>query len=89
MGPTAKSTLKIVGTVVWSDAADVCTLSDDERHLGHIVLAGRWQAFDATKLNDTGDSYRYIGAFRGKREAKAAVESSVTATEHPLVMTAH
>ncbi len=82
------SSLRIAGTPVWSDSGENCALSDDERHLGHIVLASRWQAFDATKLNDSGDSYRYIGAFRGKREAKAAVESSVVAIERLLVMTA-
>jgi hypothetical protein len=80
--------LRISGSPVWSNSGDICALSDGERHLGHIVLANRWQAFDATKLNDSGDGYRYIGAFGGKREAKAAVESSVIMTERPLFMTA-
>jgi hypothetical protein len=74
---------------VWSDSGETCAFSDDERHLGHIISANGWQAFDATKLNDAGDSYRYLGRFRVKREAKAAVEESVFASEGGMVMTAH
>ena len=89
MKHSVESTVRIIGSPVWSDADDICALRDNERHLGHIIQANGWQAFDATKLNEAGDNYRYIGGFRGKREAKDAVETSVGRSARPLVMTAN
>ena len=76
------------GVPAWWDSDTLCAVSDGERHLGHIIRARGWQAFDATKLNDTGDSYKYIGRFSTRREAKDAVMNSVVTTSRPLVMNA-
>jgi hypothetical protein len=62
----------------WRDSNNVCALSDGDRHLGHVVLkARRWNAFDATHLDDKRNGFRYLGAFASLNHAKAAVDSSV------------
>jgi hypothetical protein len=64
-------------TPCWSDSTFVCAFSDEDRHLGHIVLkGGLWYAFDATHMNDAGDGFRNLGSFPSINVAKAAVESS-------------
>jgi hypothetical protein len=70
---------KIAGTgmPVWSDAEDFCALADSDRHLGHIVNAGEWEAFDAIHPNDAGNGFRYLGAFPTVSSAKVAVERAV------------
>ena len=83
-----KRPFQIVGNPVWTNAANMAVLCDDERHLGHIVQAKGWHAFDGTKMNEDSDSYRYIGAFPTKRQAKDAVEGSVETLPRPLVMMA-
>lgn len=56
----------------------VCALSDGARHLGHITLQlGRWNAWDATHLNETRTGFRYLGEFDRQAEAKSAVERAV------------
>jgi len=65
-----------VGMAVWRDAEDICALSDDDRHLGHVVNEGEWHAFDAVHPNLGGNG---IGIFATLDDAKAAVERSVSA----------
>ena len=65
----------------WFDSSAVCALSDTDRHLGHVVFnKGRWEAFDATHLNDARDGFKYLGAFPTSADAKAAVEASISPT---------
>ena len=67
----------MTGMPVWCDAEDFCTLADGERHLGHIVYTGEWEAYDGTRPNDTGDGFRELGAFQTVALAKMAVEQAV------------
>jgi hypothetical protein len=61
----------------WRDSGAICALSDSDRHLGHIVLTrNRWNAFDATHLDEHRAGFRYLGVYRTQAEAKAAVEAS-------------
>ncbi|MGD1070297.1 MAG: hypothetical protein ABSB15_09160 [Bryobacteraceae bacterium] len=59
----------------WRDSRSVCCLADGERHLGHIVRAGRsWLAFDATRYNDTATGFRLVGICLNVAAAKSTVE---------------
>ena len=61
----------------WRNSGAICALSDSDRHLGHIVMTrNRWNAFDATHLDDDRAGFKYLGAYRTQEEAKAAVEVS-------------
>jgi hypothetical protein len=71
------------GMPAWRDSPYVCTLSDNERHLGHIVKENEWIAFDATHPGDTGLGIRQLGAFSNVVSAKEAVERSV-AIQRPV-----
>jgi hypothetical protein len=63
----------------WWDSETICALSDSARHLGHIILTrNRWNAFDATHLDENRAGFRYLGAYWTQAEAKAAVETSAT-----------
>jgi len=73
------------GMPVWHDSAHISALSDDERHLGHIVHTERWHAWDATKPNTTGDGMRYLGGFESADEAKKNVERSLAISMIPSV----
>ncbi len=68
---------------VWRDSPWVCTLADDERHLGHIVKEDGWVAFDATHPGETGQGIRHLGTFSSIVSAKEAVERSV-AVHNPM-----
>ncbi len=72
------------GMPVWRDAGDICTLADQDRHLGHIVNLGEWHAFDAIHLNDTGNGFKSVGVFASAGLAKTAVERSVLRSEKAL-----
>lgn len=61
----------------WCDSSYICAFSDGERHLGHIVYTGLWNAFDATCMNDNQNGYRDLGNFPSIAAAKAAVENSI------------
>ncbi len=65
---------------VWRDAEDICTFADCDRHLGHIVNTGDWQAFDGIHPNDAGDGFRPLGAFPTASSAKTAVERAVSSS---------
>ncbi len=61
----------------WSDSPSICSLTDTERHLGHIVNAGRyWIAFDATRFNGAHSGFAPLGTFPEIASAKRAVEQS-------------
>jgi len=64
-------------TTGWRDSFNICALSEEERHLGHIVRKGRfWNAFDSTHLNDARDGFRHLGSFLSVLGAKHAVEQA-------------
>src|SRR5947209_20415854 len=71
--------------LVWRDADHVCTFSDNERHYGHAIQLNRWHAYDATKLNDAGNGFKYLGEFDTAALAKQAIESSVSAAAAPEI----
>jgi hypothetical protein len=59
----------------WLDSGSICCLADAERHLGHIVKAGSyWLAFDATRSNESGTWFRFLGVCVGISAAKRVVE---------------
>ena len=59
----------------WRDSRSFCCLADAERHLGHIVRAGSyWLAFDATRSNESGTWFRFLGVCEGISAAKRVVE---------------
>ena len=80
--------LSIFDTRIWQRRGDVCTLSDNDRHLGHIVNLGAWHAFDAIHLNETGNGFKSLGLFASIDVAKAAVEQSIAQSAKPKVMAA-
>ncbi len=67
------------GTPVWRDGEELCAIADNFRHLGHIVRTDSWHAYDATKLNDVGDGFKYLGPHTTAKEAKGSVENSIAA----------
>ena len=70
-------------TRAWRDRGDVCTLADDDRHLGHVINLGMWHAFDGIHLNETGNGFKGLGLFATIDQAKAAVEESVARSGKP------
>jgi hypothetical protein len=70
------------------DALVVCSF---ERHLGHAFRFDAWHAFDATRLNASGDGFLYLGRFdtrEGAREAIAASLDRIAGLTMPMVMAA-
>ena len=67
----------MTGMPLWCDADDFCTLADGDRHLGHVLYTGEWEAFDAIHPNDSGNGFRELGAFPTVFLAKMAVEQAV------------
>lgn len=61
----------------WKNSEYVCAFSDDERHLGHVVKTKQWDAYDATRLNETSEGFKYLGAFADLATAMLTVERSV------------
>ena len=39
-----------IGMPAWRDGEDLCALADGDRHLGHVINEGEWQAFDALRI---------------------------------------
>jgi hypothetical protein len=65
------------GAPAWRISAQICALSDGERHLGHTVKMGaRWHAYDATHTNAAADGFLCLGNFVSVESAKNAVEQS-------------
>jgi hypothetical protein len=63
---------------IWRDSPSVCSLTDDERHLGHIVSAGDcWLAFDTTHFNEAGNGFCLLGSWTDIAQAKSAVELAI------------
>ena len=68
----------LVGQLEWRHTKTVCALSDSERHLGHIYkIAGKWHAYDATRLNEEGNSFLLLGQYPSLEAAQEAIERSV------------
>jgi len=77
----------LVGRPKWCITKTVCALTDDERHLGHIYKIGaKWHAYDATRMNPEGNSFRLVGVFPSFVLAKEGIEQSLA--ERPRVMVA-
>lgn len=67
-----------MGQAQWRNTRTVCALTDDERHLGHIYkVGGQWHAYDATRLNPEGNSFRLLGIYPSLVAAKDAIEHSL------------
>jgi hypothetical protein len=64
----------------WKSAQYVCALSDDARHLGHIIRLEKWHAYDATQLNEQQNGFKQVGSFEWVGDAKRAVELSIAAS---------
>ncbi len=77
---------KIIGAPVWRKAAFVCALADDDRHLGHIIKADAWHAYDLTNA-DSNNGFTYLGAFQSVEEAILETERSIFQS-HALVQAA-
>lgn len=69
--------IAITGMPKWRDAEGICTFADSERHFGHVVYAGQWEAFDAIHPNEAGNGFRRLGTFPTISSAKMAVERAV------------
>jgi hypothetical protein len=80
--------LSILDSSAWQRRGDVCTLSNSDRHLGHIVNLGVWHAFDGIHLNETGNGFKSVGLFETIDLAKEAVEQSISQSAKPKVMAA-
>ena len=79
------SELNPAAKFAWRTSAHICALSDDERHVGHIVkIGGRWHAYDAMHSNETGDGFLSLGTFVTVESAKDAVEQSYSRLPMPL-----
>jgi hypothetical protein len=61
----------------WRNSEYVCAFSDDERHLGHVIRTGQWNAYDATRPDEASGGFKYLGAFVDLATAIQAVEQSV------------
>ena len=63
---------------VWRESADVCALTDSERHLGHAIRVDQqWIAYDAIHVNPSNQGFRVIGTFQTLAAAKQAIENAV------------
>ena len=67
-----------IGMPAWRDGEDLCALADGDRHLGHVVNEGEWQAFDAIHPGHASHGFRHIGTFATLDAAKAAVERAIS-----------
>lgn len=75
----------------WQSNPDVLSVCDSERHLGHAFRFDAWHAFDATRLNATGNGFHYLGRFDTIVAAKEALADSLgrlMPITKPLVMAA-
>jgi hypothetical protein len=70
----------------WRNSELVCCLADSDRHLGHIIKTEKWEAYDATALNEASNGFKYLGAFVDPAEARLAVESSLAGVSRKGVM---
>jgi hypothetical protein len=63
---------------LWRESADVCALTDSERHLGHAIRVDKyWIAYDAIHANPSNKGFRVIGTFPTPAAAKHAIENVV------------
>ena len=59
----------------WKSSEHICALSDNERHLGHIVKTRDWHAYDATHFDAASSGFKYLGQFSERAAAMEAVEA--------------
>src|SRR5665213_987817 len=63
---------------VWQDSADICVLSDSERHPAHVTrVCNRWMAFDATQPNASATGFKFLGEHTLVEDAKGAAERAI------------
>ena len=72
----ASDSRQLLAPPVWSDSQYICALSDDDRHLGHVVEDIGWHAYDAIHPNSAQGGLCYLGQFENLLAAKRAVELS-------------
>jgi hypothetical protein len=65
------------GERTWRHSQHICALSDNDRHLGHIVKTRDWHAYDATRRDETSGGFKYLGEFGDVATAMLAVEDAV------------
>jgi len=63
----------------WKSSEHICALSDNERHLGHIIKTKDWHAYDATHSDGTLSGFSYLGQFADRATAMQAVEAATGA----------
>jgi hypothetical protein len=68
----------------WRDSETICAFCDRDRHLGHIIRANGWVAFDATRPSPRSGGFLRIGRYETAELARRAVERSVAAFQLPL-----
>jgi len=75
---TSKAMSSQLQVPTWRDSPSVCALADEQRHLGHIVRAGKfWLAFDGTHCDVAGGGFRLLGSWTNTALAKRAVEMAI------------
>jgi hypothetical protein len=72
----------------WRDGENICALADGDRHLGHVVYTGEWEAFDGIHPNETGNGFRSLGVFPAVATAKAAVERAACQSAEAMTQSA-
>ena len=73
----------------WRDSDFVCALADTDRHLGHLIMTGEWNAYDATRPNESSTGFKYLGAFDDLAVAKRVVELAVAEARLTRAVGAH
>lgn len=76
------------GGRAWRNSEIACAYSDSERHLGHVIKMGQWQAYDATHVDEASGYFKDLGSFPDLGEAIQAVEDSVARPRGSFVMRA-
>jgi hypothetical protein len=73
----------------WRDSDFVCALADTDRHLGHLIRTREWNAYDATRPNESSTGFKYLGAFDDLAVAKRVVELAVAEARLTRAVGAH
>jgi hypothetical protein len=72
----ARTFLNATTGLVWHDGENSCVLRDDDRYFGHVVKSRSWRAYGATKPHTSTDELMYLGRFKTREEAKAALTNA-------------
>lgn len=100
----ARTFLNATTGLVWHDGENSCVLREDDRYFGHAVKSKLWRVYSVSKPDTAGDQLSYLGRFKTRAEAKAALTHAiaplisngeeaakiqpVTVEDRPLVRTA-